>query len=1226
MMRPSLIEKFLDLPGESVSPFDLLGVAPEACTASRVREALARRLARLERRPEAFSHEADEVRLALFAAAAQLLDPAVRAALTASDAAPTGPASPAKADTFDLAAAHVLAMAGGFNAKSQRWLALLAHAHGLSERDVRERLLRLGRARGTRRPAPGGDTAATTENRATATRATSRPMRRRRPGLSVGAVISIATVTTLIALMVGAMALRETAQSVGRVDDAGVDSRGSAAPTPGPRQPDGGARSASAPAPLGAQADQVSPASVERWLERAHEDVEQDPGQAVWRFDRAVEALARGWVDLGIDERARVDSLVRGMMHRVDPSAASGRRALASIASGVQALSQGTEPAVAPSVNAAVWSAATLAILASDGDASGAVRRWSRNAWRSWLGGDPPPARGLDDAVLASAPAVATVLIDRLGSAPAGSAGGLDAWVHCVRRVSLGADALVLRDRTVLTAAEILLTSPGRVAVDARAHAALVALLSSLRWTAEPGSGVPPARRTVLAWFDEPAIRTADLAVVTEWLVESSGAPGLDPTMTLSRGSIPESRVALRERYARAWGLEATAGAQGFAVVWSRAAREALASVPTGSPAAALARVAVAARLRAAAAARWRGDSNSASALLMDPLSAALQAQRPVPVHRGTVRHADERNDGSWALRFLSVRQRDGEARARLLAELGRRPGALGPIDAGVLAQAALRSPTGEVRDRAAQVVRRRAGEAGVVVAVLNALSDASRSDATTALVRAVAGAALPGPSDPSWPFILRRALIDRALATLAPTDEAAVIDSLEAVIARAYGAALPGEDIPTAPGDSFGAERAPSAEGPAPVAAESARRLAAQWRDEAERLAPNPRAPMPIEMIQRRAAARLALAKGPAERFVASQRSIADALAYVVSVERPSRASAVGRVLRELGAAQRHAASLPEQAQMNEMALLRLWAIRLGVDPDAPVPTELISTPPTPVDGQRPPPQSLGEALLRSVGRARLEAPVAAPIRDRLESIDAGSPRAVFELAEDATLLSSVTGDRAWRDAARRLFLRAYALGEHADEPDPFAASVCLALADLSSRVDEQRWLRALARSLDPAIPASVVGPGVVGPDADAEARLALAQTLEFVRLGDNRDAARRLATPGAEALLDRYGPMIEGGAAGLRTLIASQPACRQCRNERVVPDPSDPGGPPRLCPTCGGEPGPKLSDAALIAHLRLERVLVSADPAAWSAALAVTAGAPVRDVDPATLLEPRP
>src|ERR1051326_5005477 len=81
--RPRPVIRFLGQEEASGGPFALLGLSPQSCTDELVLSALDRQIERIDHHAECDTPEADEVRLALHAAAAQLLDPIVRRHLIA---------------------------------------------------------------------------------------------------------------------------------------------------------------------------------------------------------------------------------------------------------------------------------------------------------------------------------------------------------------------------------------------------------------------------------------------------------------------------------------------------------------------------------------------------------------------------------------------------------------------------------------------------------------------------------------------------------------------------------------------------------------------------------------------------------------------------------------------------------------------------------------------------------------------------------------------------------------------------------------------------------------------------------------------------------------------------------------------------------------------------------------------------------------------------------------
>lgn len=153
------ILRFLADADLDLGPFGLLGLTPEQCEEDAIGAALGRQLARVARHPHGGAIEADEVRLALHVAAAQLRDPAVRQELiedwsnvrarrtqsqattalranSAPPAAPARPPTPARGrvplSAFEHTALWVIAHSGGWNAESKRRLWALAHASSIA--------------------------------------------------------------------------------------------------------------------------------------------------------------------------------------------------------------------------------------------------------------------------------------------------------------------------------------------------------------------------------------------------------------------------------------------------------------------------------------------------------------------------------------------------------------------------------------------------------------------------------------------------------------------------------------------------------------------------------------------------------------------------------------------------------------------------------------------------------------------------------------------------------------------------------------------------------------------------------------------------------------------------------------------------------------------------------------------------------------------------------------
>jgi len=178
------ILRFLGPVDPAEGPLGLLGLTPETCDAASVRAALASQLNRVSRHPEGSGPEADEVRLALHVAAAQLLDPLVRdevlqewreyrgeagsfslvrdgprSATIDLSAAPSrqNVAGPSRAGAAGRAAFQRLALtaivhSGGWNKEAQRRIASLAAAYDMGVAETREALIDFARRHARRSP------------------------------------------------------------------------------------------------------------------------------------------------------------------------------------------------------------------------------------------------------------------------------------------------------------------------------------------------------------------------------------------------------------------------------------------------------------------------------------------------------------------------------------------------------------------------------------------------------------------------------------------------------------------------------------------------------------------------------------------------------------------------------------------------------------------------------------------------------------------------------------------------------------------------------------------------------------------------------------------------------------------------------------------------------------------------------------------------------------------
>lgn len=238
-----------------------------------------------------------------------------------------------------------------------------------------------------------------------------------------------------------------------------------------------------------------------------------------------------------------------------------------------------------------------------------------------------------------------------------------------------------------------------------------------------------------------------------------------------------------------------------------------------------------------------------------------------------------------------------------------------------------------------------------------------------------------------------------------------------------------------------------------------------------------------------------------------------------------------------------------------------------------------------------------------------------------RLASLTPDKPWAYFELGEE---LAERGDDPVMRTLARTLFVLAYETSKSASESRAVGAgadirvSVCLALAALSEREHERTWLQAVAASLGWQSPRPT-GERRGNQAAVDPAALDLCNAIGLIRIGEGRQAARLLDKPEVAQLLLRTERLLSpgglsGGEARIRRLMAEWPNCSECRNRRFIKNADG----VRLCPKCGGRPGPSLVQQELMYQLRLESSLLHGVQKSWVAQTIVDGGAPLRDLDP--------
>jgi hypothetical protein len=251
----------------------------------------------------------------------------------------------------------------------------------------------------------------------------------------------------------------------------------------------------------------------------------------------------------------------------------------------------------------------------------------------------------------------------------------------------------------------------------------------------------------------------------------------------------------------------------------------------------------------------------------------------------------------------------------------------------------------------------------------------------------------------------------------------------------------------------------------------------------------------------------------------------------------------------------------------------------------------------------------------------ARPGAPDRAPLEEfkvRLGALTPSDPAGYFLLAEE---VADGADDPDRVALAQTLYALAFELYRAAGD-SPRAASCAIGLASTERLERSRRWLEAVAGALDRryALPDWAVAATASISD---ETALKAATVLGLARAGEGREARKLYEQPGVADLMRRYeramGSSGETGALSRLDKYMDAWPCRECGNARVVGRPGENGPELRLCPTCKGNPGPRLTPDEYLAQLRFEAALLNGIQRSWAAQITVDQGAPLRDPDPA-------
>lgn len=911
-----LVTKFLGADAASGGPFALLGLDPADADDDAVLLALRTRLNQASQHPEGATPEADEVRLALHAATAQLLDARTRQTMlakwTGAKTNTTGPRTHAPA--MDAAQRNVMllqhdavmaiAACGGWNERARSRLMLMAQSRGLGPELVQIAVTQLEGSTGASSPSSASrgvldrGESAQTPSRGPAMAPAQRTSPSRR-ALPTSVLLAIALV---LAGIVAVLFFAILASSSGR----GTPTQTTPAPTvaaapSGPETPRDtqGQLFPTAPSPKPTPTSPVSaPATTDaqRWVQKLNTAVtalatDQEAARA--EAMALLGECANRWVGIDGPDLTVVQRCIIDAIYQAESTDAA-----------VQFLDAVEGPAAQPGTRARVlrdvWRAGVLTRLSRERDLPATLHAILDERLSSSLAGERPSGEPAFEAgVLASL----TVLANAI--AAEGSWEEWSGWlaaVEAVARVQPSTRTSLLL--VGLTEAIGPIAKPGNARFVAESSA-------SLPWHREPA-----AQRWLIARFDGLDTSRDALVILTRALTSKSSVPGIDATMVLGVNAGESDRRSLRDRYALAFGFESVANASSLdARLSEMIARLNEAHGSAHAVEDALREALSWALVSEAAWLRWRGVTERASIALDRANEPRATPPPPTPSARQVALRRDEPPE--WARAYINAGA-DIAARTTLLRQY---PGSgAHPADAEVALGEALRGSPVQVREAARTVVEAMAISPVMVNAMLEAIPTAPRTLATADIIAALTGRMSIAIDDREWRSNARRALVERLLELMAARGDYANADALQIALAQSHA-------VRAAPSpEAAVATRA----APVPPLEASLLQERSAWRTSVLDLT-RPRAyPESLATIEAGASARSRLASGVIQRTVVAQHEVARLMGLTIASESPDRAARAWEVVSELNERLATATNVGAQVRDCERAMALLWEIRI--------------------------------------------------------------------------------------------------------------------------------------------------------------------------------------------------------------------------------------------------------------------------------------------------------
>ncbi len=928
MNARELYSRFLGLNLADPSPGELLGLGADQPTdEAAIRAALTKRLAQVDAHAQARTPDADQVRMALHAAAAVLSDALLRDAVAhrsveqalpretptpptatvspppSAPAAQRTPASPEPAPTsrhvaltpLEAAIVGVLAGSGGWTSRSQQQLGALALQWGLTAEELIERVRALAARWAVTQEATGQED--TVDEDAPL-------LPRRRWG---------ARLAVLLALVVGVFAVVLSLTAVLTQPGRGrprptLDFPDAPRAAPTSQDPQRAADAGDEPSPTPPAAPtERTPAELALEAKRIGREIIAAGGSLAEPTRGRLEAWIRDaggrWTTLGTRDLESVNAAgIEALQAAGDVEAAARSTAQLLVEAVVAEEERSLDPVT---LTQRSYIGGLLAAVASDQRTSRALRLAVQEAVGAWpvLPADQFTPQPQQRAFAQGALAALRYDLPRLAEARTTDQDATGSWTAW--RAGIAASHRLLDaspEGDYLAATELLLLHAPESLDQTDAFTGLLRRFINMIDFADP-----QAQGAVVQWLLDPRIRTRDLHTVTSAIVKLELAAGLDDGHILAADAPPHERTRLTRRWSQGALAEGQGAADSTAAAgstfsidaderaeWLRRTDLELSQPIEGISAVNTLRRAVRyARLRAAAAQIARGELEAArDRLLHIRIDFAVQ---PPP------KEPPARSDGELTAALAMPGLTDAR-KIDLIRSFAERQPIIGPADARTLATLALAESSLPIRDTAQERIRWDYGDSPHLVLALLDLTAGTRVIRTTGLaetVERITGQRLPEPQDADFLPALRLALTNHLLELRESAYAGHAVDELAHHLAAAYQAASGGN----------GNVEAPEIE---------AQRLLDEWRRLGERRGATLPGDVDSSASSRRLAASLSLASGPLQRFVALQRALLEEMAAVVLAEAPAGREAILTLLDAT-----HRRLLEAQGALGQMEVL---------------------------------------------------------------------------------------------------------------------------------------------------------------------------------------------------------------------------------------------------------------------------------------------------------------